>query len=121
MFKYVIKKVFGTENDRYLKSIVPMVNRINDLESSIKPLNDNELKLKTLEFKQRIGNGESLDSILPEAFAVVREASIRTLGMRHYDVQLIGGIVLHSGRISEMTIWLPEMLNGWARYTGFLE
>ncbi len=102
MFKYMIKKIFGTENDRYLKSILPLVSRINDLETSVKPLSDNELMLKTLEFKQRINNGESLDSILPEAFAVVREASIRTLGMRHYDVQMIGGIVLHQGKIAEM-------------------
>jgi len=102
MFKYMIRKIFGTENDRYIKSIIPLVSRINDLESSVKPLSDNELMLKTLEFKQRIGNGESLDSILPEAFAVVREASIRTLGMRHYDVQMVGGIVLHQGKIAEM-------------------
>ncbi|HSW60872.1 MAG TPA: hypothetical protein VLJ60_08740, partial [bacterium] len=80
MFKHLIKKIFGTENERYIKSILPLVNHINGLESSVKPLSDNELTLKTLEFKQRIANGESLDSILPEAFAVVREASIRTLG-----------------------------------------
>ena len=102
MFKYLIRKIFGTENERYLKSIRPLVTRINELESSIQPLSDDDLVAKTAEFKQRVANGESLDSLLPEAFAVVREAGKRALGMRHYDVQLIGGIVLHQGKIAEM-------------------
>ena len=102
MFKYLIRKIFGTENERYLKSIRPLVTRINELESSIQPLSDADLVAKTAEFKQRVANGESLDSLLPEAFAVVREAGKRALGMRHYDVQLIGGIVLHQGKIAEM-------------------
>jgi preprotein translocase subunit SecA len=102
MFKYVVRKIFGTANDRYLKTIQPMVNRVNELESQLKNLSDNELAVKTVEFRTRIGNGETLDSILPEAFAVVREASMRTLGMRHYDVQLVGGVVLHQGKIAEM-------------------
>ena len=102
MFKYLIRKIFGTENERYLKSIRPLVTRINELESSIQPLSDDALVAKTAEFKQRVANGESLDSLLPEAFAVVREAGKRALGMRHYDVQLIGGIVLHQGKIAEM-------------------
>ena len=102
MFKYLFKKIFGTENDRFLKSIRPTIAKINELESSIKTLSDAELAAKTADFKQRIANGESLDSVLPEAFAVVREAGKRVLGMRHYDVQLVGGIVLHKGRIAEM-------------------
>ncbi len=102
MFKYAIRKIFGTANDRYLKTIQPIANRVNELESPLKTLSNNELAVKTVDFKQRIANGEPLDSVLPEAFAVVREASIRTLGMRHYDVQIIGGIVLHEGKIAEM-------------------
>jgi len=102
MFKYLFKKIFGTENDRFLKSIRPTIAKINSFEDSLKNLSDADLTAKTAAFKQRIANGESLDSILPEAFAVVREAGKRVLGMRHYDVQLVGGIVLHKGRIAEM-------------------
>ena len=102
MFKYLFKKIFGTENDRFLKSIRPTIAKINSYEDSFKSLSDADLAAKTADFKQRIANGESLDSVLPEAFAVVREAGRRVLGMRHYDVQLVGGIVLHKGRIAEM-------------------
>ena len=102
MFKYLFKKIFGTENDRFLKSIRPTIAKINSYEDSLKNLSDADLTAKTADFKQRIANGESLDSVLPEAFAVVREAGKRVLGMRHYDVQLVGGIVLHKGRIAEM-------------------
>ncbi len=102
MFKYLFKKIFGTENDRFLKSIRPTIAKINSYEDSFKSLSDADLAAKTADFKQRIANGESLDSVLPEAFAVVREAGKRVLGMRHYDVQLVGGIVLHKGRIAEM-------------------
>ena len=102
MFKYLFRKIFGTENDRFLKSIRPTIAQINSFEDSLKNLSDADLAAKTADFKQRIANGESLDSILPEAFAVVREAGKRVLGMRHYDVQLVGGIVLHKGRIAEM-------------------
>ena len=102
MFKYLFKKIFGTENDRFLKSIRPTIAQINSFEDQLKNLSDAELTAKTADFKQRIANGESLDSVLPEAFAVVREAGKRVLGMRHYDVQLVGGIVLHKGRIAEM-------------------
>ena len=102
MFKYLFRKIFGTENDRFLKSIRPTIATINSYEDSLKNLSDADLAAKTADFKQRIANGESLDSILPEAFAVVREAGKRVLGMRHYDVQLVGGIVLHRGRIAEM-------------------
>lgn len=98
----MFKTLFGTQNERELKKLWPKVEKINALEESIKKLDTPALQAKTSEFRQRIENGESLDSLLPEAFAVVREASIRTLGMRHFDVQLIGGIVLHQGTIAEM-------------------
>ena len=95
-------KLFGNENEREIKKIEKIADEIEALESEIQVLNDDELKAKTLEFRQRLVQGETLDDILPEAFAVVREASKRTLGMRHFRVQLIGGIVLHQGRIAEM-------------------
>ena len=100
MFKYIIRKIAGTKNERELKRIRPIVARINELESSINPLSDSNLKAKTGEFKQRISSGEPLDDILPEAFAVVREAGKRTLNMRHFDAQLVGGVFLHNGKIS---------------------
>ncbi|MCO5144352.1 MAG: preprotein translocase subunit SecA [Oligoflexia bacterium] len=96
------RKIFGTQNERELKSMSPLIAKINELESTISTLTDDGLKAKTVEFKKRISEGESLDALLPEAFAVCREGSKRILGMRHYDVQLIGGIALHRGRISEM-------------------
>ena len=98
----LIKKIVGTRNDREIKRIQTVVEEINDWENKIKPLTDGELKGKTQEFKDRILEGASLDDILPEAFAVVREASWRTLEMRHFDAQMIGGIVLHEGKIAEM-------------------
>lgn len=98
----LLKKIFGTKNERELKRIRPIVQRINDLEPSVQKLSDPELQRKTVEFRERLSRGESLDSLLPEAFAVVREASWRVLRMRHFDVQLIGGIVLHEGTIAEM-------------------
>lgn len=98
----IISKIFGTYSDREIKRIMPLVKKINELEPSMETLSDDELRGKTDEFKSRLSKGETLENILPEAFAVVREASKRVLGLRHYDVQLIGGIVLHQGRISEM-------------------
>jgi len=98
----LIKKIIGTRNDREIKRIQTVVEEINDWENKIKLLTDGELKGKTQEFKDRILEGASLDDILPEAFAVVREASCRTLEMRHFDAQMIGGIVLHEGKIAEM-------------------
>ncbi len=94
--------LFKTYSEKEVKRVMPIVAKINDLEGDISKLTDAELKNKTNEFKERLAKGESLDDILPEAFAVVREASKRVLGMRHFDVQLIGGIILHQGRIAEM-------------------
>lgn len=102
MLEFILKKIMGTKNERELKLLYPIVDKINNLEEKIRSLSNDELKAKTNEFKERIDNGESLDDLLPEAFAVVREASRRTLNMRHFDSQLIGGIVLHQGKIAEM-------------------
>ncbi|HET7833038.1 MAG TPA: preprotein translocase subunit SecA [Gallionella sp.] len=102
MISSVLKKIFGSRNDRLLKQYRATVQSINRLESDIARLSDAELRQKTEEFKQRHAQGEPIDALLPEAFAVVREASSRVLGMRHYDVQLIGGMVLHYGKIAEM-------------------
>ena len=120
MIGKILTKVFGSSNDRYLKQLRPTISRINDLEKDIQPLDDSALAAKTIEFKERIDKGEPLDDLLPEAFAVVREAGKRVLGERHYDVQLVGGIVLHQGKIAEMktgegktlTSTLPVYLNG---------
>ena len=98
----IARKIFGTENDRKLKKLRPIVDMINDLEKEYEALSNSALKSKTTEFKKRVQNGEKLDDLLPEAFATVREAAKRTLGQRHYDVQLIGGITLHTGEIAEM-------------------
>ncbi|MGL4642441.1 preprotein translocase subunit SecA [Cetobacterium sp.] len=102
MFGDLLKKIFGTRNDREIKRIKKLVTMINSLEPEIEKLSDDELKGKTYEFRQRLEKGETLDDLLVEAFAVVREASKRVHGMRHYDVQLVGGIVLHEGKITEM-------------------
>ena len=102
MVQKVLAKVFGTQHDREMKRLQPTINRINSMEPEMQKLSDDQLKAKTPEFKERLKNGETLDDIMPEAFAVCREASRRVLGMRHYDVQLIGGIVLHQGKIAEM-------------------
>ena len=102
MISKLLKSVFGSRNDRLLKQYRQTVARINALEAQIAALSDDELRAKTAEFKQRVQQGESLDAILPEAFAVVREGSKRALQMRHFDVQLIGGMALHYGKIAEM-------------------
>jgi preprotein translocase subunit SecA len=102
MIGKVVKGIFGSKNERELKRMAPMVEAINRLEPQFQALSDTQLRAKTAEFKERHSQGESLEDLLPEAFATVREASIRTLEMRHFDVQLIGGIVLHEGKIAEM-------------------
>mgnify|MGYP003572157766 FL=1 len=102
MVSSLLKKIFGSRNERLLKRMSKTVARTNELEPQVQVLSDAELKAKTEEFRRRLEEGEKLDDLLPEAFAVVREAAVRTLGMRHFDVQLIGGMVLHNGKIAEM-------------------
>src|SRR5215470_2967763 len=118
----LLAKVVGTQNERELKRLRPIVGQVNAFESSLQPLSDDQLRAKTAEFRQRVAAGETLDDLLPEAFAVVREAGWRTLSMRHFDVQLIGGMVLHDGKIAEMrtgegktlVATLPAYLNALA-------
>ena len=95
-------KIFGTYSERELKRVRPIADKVLALDPDMQKLSDAELKAKTAEFKERLKNGETLDDLLPEAFAVMREASWRVLGMKHFPVQVIGGIVLHQGRIAEM-------------------
>src|SRR3954471_17550815 len=102
MLQTLLAKVVGTQNERELKRLRPIVGQVNALEPSVQGLSDDQLRAKTAEFRQRVAAGESVDDLLPEAFAVVREAGLRTLNMRHFDVQLIGGAVLHKGKIAEM-------------------
>ncbi len=119
MFVNLLTKIFGSRNDRLLKQMGKEVKKINALEPVLEALSDEELKAKTTEFKERVAQGETLEQILPEAFAVVREASKRVFGMRHFDVQMIGGMVLNDGKIAEMrtgegktlTATLPSYLN----------
>ena len=98
----LLTKVFGSKNERELKKLQPAVEQINSLESSLQAMSDAQLKAQTSIFKERLEKGVALDDLLVEAFATVREASVRTLQMRHFDVQLIGGLVLHLGKIAEM-------------------
>ncbi len=102
MFGAIARRLFGTANERFLKGLHTHVAAINALEPKIEVLSDDELKAKTVEFRARLEAGETLDDLMEEAFAVVREAAKRTLGQRHFDVQMLGGIVLHKGMISEM-------------------
>jgi preprotein translocase subunit SecA len=102
MLSSFLTKVFGSKNERELKKLQPIIEQINALETDLRTLSDEQLRGNTAKFKERLNNGELLDDLLPEAFAVVREASRRTLKMRHFDVQLLGGIVLHQGKIAEM-------------------
>src|ERR1700712_781124 len=102
MLETVLAKVFGTKHDREIKAILPLVAAIGEQEPRVQALSDTDLAAKTVEFKQRLANGAALDDILIEAFAVCREAARRVLNMRHFDVQLIGGITLHDGKIAEM-------------------
>ena len=98
----LLQRIFGTTESRTVKSWLPIVQKINSLENDLSSLGDADLSSKTLELKMRVKGGESLDDVLPEAFALVREASKRTLGQRHFDVQLLGGIAIHKGGIAEM-------------------
>ena len=98
----IIQKIFGTHSQNELKRVYPIADAVMALDEDMQKLSDEELKAKTKEFKERLENGETLDDILPEAYAVVREAASRVLGMKHYRVQIVGGIILHQGRIAEM-------------------
>src|SRR5262249_46179965 len=117
-----VTKILGDPNEKELRRIRPLVERINSLEDEMRALPDEELRAMTGEFKQELENGQSLDDILPDAFALVREAGRRSIGMRHFDVQLIGGIVMHQGKIAEMrtgegktlVATLPSYLNALA-------
>ena len=102
MLNFFTKKIFGSSNDRFLKKIYPIVETTNNLEKKFKSLKDDDLLKKTKELKERVYKGEKIDDLIPEAFANVREAAKRSLGQRHYDVQIMGGIVLHKGMIAEM-------------------
>src|SRR4051812_27870094 len=102
MISYVAKRIFGTKNARVVKAMRPVVEHINSLEGALESLSDAELRAKTGDFRARLDQGAALDDLLPEAFAVCREAGRRVLGMRHFDVQLMGGMVLHRGGIAEM-------------------
>jgi len=102
MMTSFFRRLFGSQNERTIRTIRPLVERINQLEATLQPLSDAELQTKTAEFKARLAKGEALDQLLPEAFAVVREASKRTIGLRHFDTQMMGGISLHQGKIAEM-------------------
>src|SRR3954470_1019302 len=102
MLDTLLAKVVGTQNERELKRLRPIVARVNALEPSVQSLTDEQLRRKTTEFRERFAAGETLDDLMPEAFAVVREAGRRVLTMRHFDVRLIGGSVLHKGKIAEM-------------------
>ena len=102
MIGQLLAKVIGTQNEREIKRLRPLVAEINALEPSIQPLTDEQLRGKTAEFKQRLADGATIDDLLPEAFAVVREAGKRVLNMRHFDVQMMGGMMLHRGQIAEM-------------------
>ncbi len=116
----LLTKIFGTRNDKILKSFQPMLQRINEFEPKLQKYQDEELKALSLSYRERLAKGESLDHILPEAYATCREVSKRVLNQRHYDVQLLGGIILHGGHIAEMrtgegktlTATLPAYLHG---------
>ena len=102
MLKSIARTMFGSRNDRYLKGLRPIVEAINAFEPQVKALDDDAIRARIVELRQEVAGGRTLDDILPEVFAIVREASVRSLGMRHYDVQLIGGVTLHQGKIAEM-------------------
>ena len=102
MFGKLAKSIFGSSNDRYVRTLLKIVDKVNALEPDMQAMSDADLQNQTVLFRQRIEAGEALDALLPDAFATVREAAKRTLGQRHYDVQLVGGIALHRGEIAEM-------------------
>ena len=107
----ILNKIFGSKNERELKRFWPNVSRISDLEPGLKKLRDDQLRNKTFEFRERLEKGEDLKELLPEAFATVREASVRATGMRHFDVQMIGGMILNDGMIAEMKTGKEKLLS----------
>jgi preprotein translocase subunit SecA len=115
MIASFLTKVFGSKNERELKKLHPLVERINALEPDVQSMSDDRLRSQTQLFRERLEKGESIEDLLPEAFATVREASVRALKMRHFDVQLVGGIVLHQGKI----IWQSVTPNGWDTFINF--
>ena len=102
MLNVILTKILGSQNERELKRMGPIVEQVSELEKKISPLSDESLRAKTQEFKDSLEAGQTLEDILPQVFAVVREVSCRTTGLRHYDVQILGGVVLHRGKIAEM-------------------
>ena len=102
MLNFLSKKIFGSSNERVIKKILPIVNKVNELEINYEKLTDDQILNKTEELRQQVKNGKPLDDIIPAAFSNVREAAKRSLGQRHYDVQIFGGVVLHRGKIAEM-------------------
>ena len=120
MLDSMMRKLFGTKQDRDMRALKPLLDQVNSLEAKYKAMSDSELQAQTPAFRQKLQNGSTVNDILPDAFAVVREASRRVMNMRHFDVQILGGIVLHEGKISEMktgegktlTATLPLYLNG---------
>ena len=100
----LLEKIFGNPSTKEIKRIQPLVDQVLALQSEMEQLSDDQLKHKTIEFRERLGQGETLDDLLPEAYAAVREAAWRTIGQRHFPVQIIGGIILHQGRIAEMKV-----------------
>ena len=120
MFAKVLTKVFGSKNERDIRKLSPVVEAVNAVEERVKALSDEDIRSRTAVLREQLGNGMPIEELLPEAFALVREASVRTLGMRHFDCQLIGGRVLHEVKIDEMkttTIWPAATWSGWARST----
>lgn len=115
MIGYLAKKIFGTSNERYLRSLRPFVIAVNELEKRFEKLSDEDLRSQTEIFRERLKDGETLEQLKAEAFAVVREAAKRSLGMRHFDVQLIGGNVLHEGKIAEMKTGEEKLLSQLSR------
>ena len=111
MLNFFYKKIFGSSNDRFLKSVYPLVESTNNLEKKFSSLKDDDLLKKTQELRNRANKGEKIDDLIPEAFANVREAAKRSLGQRHYDVQILGGIVLHKGMIAEMKTGEGKLLS----------
>ncbi|EQD24141.1 MAG: Preprotein translocase, SecA subunit, partial [Leptospirillum sp. Group IV 'UBA BS'] len=102
MLKSLVRSLFSSRNDKEIRRVSKIVDAVNALEPALSPLSDKEIAAKTGEFRARIAGGETLEQLLPEAFAVVREAGRRVLGMRHFDVQIMGGVILHEGKIAEM-------------------